>query len=274
MWRKTIATPVEVNGIGIHSGKPVRMILEPAGIGTGIRFVRDDLPGSPSVLAEAENIVSTFRATVLRDGPAVVSTVEHLLAVCYAFGVTDMVVRLDGEELPILDGSAYGFRKAIGGRLQGFGEWSAHRSIHGKVGVSVGESWAIAEPAEGMSLIVIFDDPAIDDPHQVFTWTGSLVCLLENHLLRARTRCFASSLHVLQDDGRCLGVTEANTLIYDEQGRGVRRMEGEEVLHKTMDLLGDLFYAGYVSAAITVYKPGHAVNVALAKRILEEAACG
>ena len=105
----TVARRIEMSGIALHSGKVVRIEILPGAINTGIIFKRVDLPGTPTVAAHVSNIQSTDLNTTIAHGDAKVSTIEHLMAAFAGLGVDNALVKIDGPEVPVMDGSASPF---------------------------------------------------------------------------------------------------------------------------------------------------------------------
>ena len=106
MKQVTLQKPFKVNGKGLHTGLMLEAEFLPAPINTGYRFQRTDIEGEPIIDALAENVVATNRGTVIKRGDVQVSTIEHAMAALYAMGVDNVLVRVNGPEVPILDGSA------------------------------------------------------------------------------------------------------------------------------------------------------------------------
>ena len=104
--QKTISSPIKFNGFGLHTGKSVNMTIEPAEVNHGIQFLREDLDNAPIIPATVDYVSETQRSTTIEKNGNKVVTVEHLLSACYALGVDNLLVKLNSEELPILDGSA------------------------------------------------------------------------------------------------------------------------------------------------------------------------
>ncbi|MEG0162821.1 MAG: UDP-3-O-acyl-N-acetylglucosamine deacetylase, partial [Mucinivorans sp.] len=111
--QRTIAAPITVSGKGLHTGLNINLTILPAPENTGIRFRRTDIEGLPEVIALAEHVVETSRSTVIAQGEARVSTIEHLMAALWGMGVDNVVVEVDQAEVPILDGSAKIWVEAI-----------------------------------------------------------------------------------------------------------------------------------------------------------------
>lgn len=112
-YQHTLKGEITLSGIGLHTGAYVNMTLKPATPGHGIKFQRIDLPGQPIVKADVDYVVETTRSTTLEHNGARVSTVEHIMAALAGTGVDNVLVELDGGEIPIMDGSAYAFIEAI-----------------------------------------------------------------------------------------------------------------------------------------------------------------
>src|SRR5690349_5602832 len=112
-FQHTLATELAINGVGIHSGQMVQLLLKPAEANTGIVFQRIDLPGKPTIKADVDNVVETTRSTTIGVGDARISTIEHLMAALYSNGIDNVLIEIDGAEVPILDGSAAPFVEAI-----------------------------------------------------------------------------------------------------------------------------------------------------------------
>src|ERR1043165_6619213 len=112
-FQHTIAADISICGVGIHTGENVKMVLKPAEPNTGIVFKRVDLPKSPSVKADIDNVVDTTRSTTIEANGARVGTIEHLMAALVGNQIDNVVIEIDASEVPILDGSAEPFAEAI-----------------------------------------------------------------------------------------------------------------------------------------------------------------
>src|SRR5438309_10712424 len=108
-FQHTLAAPVSISGVGIHTGQMVDMVLKPAATNTGIVFQRIDLPNKPMVKADVDNVVDTTRSTTIAVGGARISTIEHLMAALVGSNVDNALIEINGPEVPILDGSAAPF---------------------------------------------------------------------------------------------------------------------------------------------------------------------
>ena len=109
MNQRTIKEEILVDGVGLHTGSFVKMKFKPASENYGIRFQRMDLPDQPVILADVSKVISTNRGTTLQEGVAQVWTVEHVLSALFGLGIDNVLIELDGPEIPIKDGSAKDF---------------------------------------------------------------------------------------------------------------------------------------------------------------------
>lgn len=269
--QKTLLKPIQYKGTGLHSGLPVNMTLRPAEAGTGIVFVRTDLPGAPSVKAIAANVTSTNRATTLEDGEAKVFTVEHLLAAFYGLQIDNCFVELDSPEPPVGDGSAAVFTDLM--KEAGIKELDAERAVY-----AVKQSHAIYDK-DRYILIVPYDGLRVTftsvNSHPLLG-TQQVDILLnsenfETDIAPARTIGFMSELKQLQAMGLAKGGSLENVLVYDETTcLSVPRFDDELVRHKILDVLGDLFLLGPIKGHIIALKSSHELNSRLAREILAE----
>jgi UDP-3-O-[3-hydroxymyristoyl] N-acetylglucosamine deacetylase/3-hydroxyacyl-[acyl-carrier-protein] dehydratase len=274
--QKTLRGTARVRGIGLHTGADVRVEIVPSAVDTGIVFVRTDLPGNPRVAASLENLGRRPRRTALVDGEVEVHTVEHLLATFCAMGIQNAEVRLDGPELPGLDGSALGYYEAL--QAAGVEEQDRPaREIRLGVPVGVCEDGASATAlarADGLrvSYTLDYDSPlvatqylSVDLDEQTFA----------REIAPARTFVLLSEVEALRAAGLGKGASTRNTLVVGPEGilENELRFADEFVRHKILDLIGDLYLtASAVSAEVVAARSGHSLNVKLAKAIVDAAA--
>lgn len=267
----TIARPFTIDGVGLHSGRVVRARFKPAHE-PGVRFHRVDLPESPAIPADLDHVSGTDRRTELRNGPATVSTVEHVLAAISGCGVDQVEIELDGPEPPIADGSAEPFQQAIvAAGLLSTGFLRQTRCISHRFEVTHGESRYIVSPSDRLVIraVVEWAHPSIG--------RQDLRLEIEPHsfaaeLAPARTFGFLSEYEELKSQGLALGASEENVIVLDDEGvvNGPLRWPDEFVRHKMIDLLGDLsLVGGPIRAEIAAHKPSHRGNVKVAERIKE-----
>lgn len=267
--QRTIKTAVEFSGVGLHSGEEVHARALPAPQGTGVEFVRTDLPEAPSIPARIAYQSSGERRQRLQRGPASVETVEHLLAVCHGLGIDNLTVEMDGEEMPGLDGSALTLVELFGnvGTVDQRAEARTYR-LEQPLYVREGDATLVALPSENPSLtlqyIASFADPAIEGGSFQLEVTPESFAA---ELAPARTFCLASEVEQLQAAGYGKGATRENTLILGDPTSS-QRLPHEPVRHKMLDLLGDLYLLGAdLHAHVIATRSGHTTNAELVRRI-------
>lgn len=271
-YQKTLKKEISLKGIGLHSGEKVTLRLKPAQDGTGIVFRRVDLPGSPDIPAFAANVVNTTLATVIGVGEATVSTVEHCIAALFAMGVDNVVVEVDGPELPILDGSAQEYVKAI--NKAGLLEQSMVRRIiriEKPIRIEDGDKFSILRPMDGFRITysIDFADGFPGEQHYMMDVTPAN---FSERLSRARTFGFVRDIEMLQKIGKARGASMENAVALDG-GKVLNpeglRMPDEMVRHKMLDAVGDMALAGSrIQGHLIVHKGGHELHRRLVMALL------
>ena len=109
MKQTTINQAVSISGVGLHTGKPATLTFQPAPVDHGYRIQRIDLPDQPIINADVSRVVNTERSTTIQNGSASISTIEHVLSALYGLGIDNVLLQIDGPEMPIMDGSAAPF---------------------------------------------------------------------------------------------------------------------------------------------------------------------
>ena len=274
--QRTIASPVKTVGIGLHTGRKVSLKLSPAPIDSGIVFRRVDLEGSKGIKAEAHSVTDTRLATVLQNGDTRVSTVEHLLSGCAGLGIDNLIIELDCEEIPIMDGSAASFLFLI--ESAGLQEQDAPRKfivIKKPVEVRDNSKLARLEPFDGFKLdfTIDFKHPAVDKTGQrhIIDFANSTYA---REIGRARTFGFAHEVEALREMGLARGGSLDNAIVLDEHrilNNEELRYDDEFVRHKILDAIGDLYLAGHpIVGAYIAEKSGHAMNNALLRAMFAD----
>jgi len=268
-FRRTLRRPVGCTGIGLHSGKPVRLTLKPAPSGHGLRFVRTDvgveIPASLAWLSRQDHAT-----TLSRDGVSV-ETVEHLLAALFALGVDDASIEVSGPEIPILDGSAAPFVLLIHeAGTRPHKEPRQYLRVTKPVEVVRGSKVARLLPADHfeVSYAIGFDHPLLR--HQGRTVRITAETFVEE-LAPARTFGFLRDVEAMRKNGLALGGSLENAVVIGETGvlNNALRFEDEFVRHKAMDAVGDLALLGHpLLARLEAVKAGHALHAALAQKLL------
>jgi len=272
--QRTIAEKISCTGIGLHSGEPVQLTLQPARADSGIVFVRTDLPQPVEIPAVHSAVTSTRLATTLGRQDATVGTVEHLLAALAGLGVDNVRIEVDGPEVPVMDGSAASFVFLI----QAAGEFvqDAPRrqiSIRRPLEVRDGERSIRVEPGRGLhvSYSVDFAHPAIGRQQiQDLAIEGDV---FEREICRARTFGFLREVEMLWRNGLARGGNLDNTVVMDEfrvLNRDGLRWPDEFVRHKVLDLIGDLALLGApIDGRIVVERGGHALHQRFVEALIQ-----
>ena len=272
--RKTINTNVSITGIGLHSGIYTTVELQPAPAGYGITFVRDDLDGLRIPALQASTTALEYATTVGRDDVQV-GTVEHLLSAIMACGITDVDIRINGPEVPIIDGSALPYMHLID--AAGVRELGAEIPV-----LRLREPLEIVEGDKSIRIVpsnrlviryrIDFDHPAIgrESCHFDFGHDNFL-----RKIAPARTFGFMRDVEKLRAAGLARGGSVENAVVLDDRGviNGPLRFRDEFVRHKILDLIGDLALIGRpIVGEITALRAGHSLHSRFVGRILEAAA--
>ncbi len=273
IWQKTLARPVTVSGIGLHRGEMVTMTIFPAAANSGIRFVREDLPGRPHVPAHFSRVVNTERATTLGEGPAVLSTVEHLLAALHGVGVDNALVQVEGPELPILDGSAAPYAELlVEAGLRPLPWPRAYLLVQRAVELREGSQWMRVSPGR------LRISCSIDFPHPLIRRQRYSLSLgsesFRREIAPARTFGFLKEVQYLQSQGLALGGSLDNALVLDEAGvlnPGGLRFPEEFVRHKILDAVGDLALLGLpLVGRVEINRGSHEFHLKFIRHLMQE----
>lgn len=278
MQQRTIKKPIELVGIGLHKGVRVKMILEPLGENCGIVFYRSDL--GVSIPLNAENVIDTTLATVLGvldesgNTKAKVSTIEHLLSAIHAYGIDNLRIVLDNEEVPIMDGSAIGYCMLL--EEAGIAMQDAPKramAIKKAIEVKDGEKFVRIEPSNEtiFDFTIDFNHSAIKTQHYRFTYSTQKY---KDEIARARTFGFLQEVNYLRSIGLAKGGNLSNCIVLDESGilnkEGLRYKE-EFVRHKILDAIGDMSVLGMPLVGTYVSFAGsHKLNHILTQKILSD----
>jgi UDP-3-O-[3-hydroxymyristoyl] N-acetylglucosamine deacetylase len=274
----TLRKRATVSGIGVHSGLPVTLTLNPADADSGVVFVRCGINGEPDreLHATARAVTATELATVLGDGSGVfVSTVEHVMSALCGLGVDNCIVEIDGPEAPIMDGSAAAFVEAID--AVGIATLVAPRrffKVLKPVRVAKGNAYGELVPYDGgfrVEVEIDFDHPLIG--RQAFAVEVEPETY-RREIARARTFGFMRDVAKLWNAGYALGASLENTLVVSEDRilnpEGLRFAD-EFARHKTLDAIGDLALAGApILGAYRSVCGGHKLNHAVLEALLAD----
>ncbi len=290
----TIAAPTTVSGIGLHTGKTVTMTFRPAPAHHGIRFQRVDLSGEQIIAADVSKVVSTNRGTTIRSGEAQVSTVEHVLSALTGLEIDNVLIEIDGPEVPIMDGSAIEFIRVLqAAKIQ---EQDATRDyfeitqpLAYRDEVTGAELLAFPSEHFEVTTMIDFNSPVLGQqyaslnnmgdyvteiaPCRTFVFLHELEKLLAQNLIKGGD---LDNAIVIAD--RVMSVEELDVLA-KKLGKPSVKVESEGILntlklhykneparHKLLDIIGDLTLVGKpIKGKIVATKPGHTANVEFAK---------
>lgn len=274
--QRTTRRAVSIAGVGLHSAGPTRLTVRPAGAGTGIVFRRIDHGLCEPIAATVANVVDTRLATTLGRGDARVATVEHLLAAFAGLGIDNAFVDVAGEELPVMDGSAAPFVRAL--RAAGVRELAAPKRflrVLREVAVTDGGAVAKLRPYDGFRVeyTMEYDHPFFDG-QPLYAVVDFATATFERDVSHARTFGFLADVAKLQAAGLALGGGLDNAVVLDDDGiinEGGLRYQDEFAKHKILDAIGDLYLCGHpIIGAFAGHRSGHATNNALLRELLAD----
>ena len=270
----TLSQPIRVHGTGLHSGRSVEVLLHPAGIYQGISFFRRDT--ATTIPAVAEEAGKLDYATSLGAPGRDVGTVEHLLSAAAGLGLTNLVVEVDGPEMPILDGSALPWVRALqrAGVVHQAARIPVWRPTRTLSLTGPGGKHIEIRPSQDLRVTYSIDFPSQVIGRQSITLVVTPDVYLR-HVAPARTFGFLADYEQMKSKGLARGASADNCVVVgdDRVENGDLRFPDEFVRHKVLDLLGDLALVGQpVAGHIVASRAGHALHVQLAQAIREEAA--
>lgn len=297
-YQKTIKKPVVVSGTGLHTGKEVALTFKPAPVNHGYKFKRTDLAGEPVINADVDYVVDVSRGTTLEHNGVRVSTVEHALAALAGLSIDNVLIELDSQEVPIMDGSSKIFVDAL--MDAGLEEQEAERnyfelrtSIHYTNSAPDRKVDMLATPSDEFKVTVMIDynSPVLGSQLASFEHLSEF----RDEFASSRTFCFLHELEALVDQNLIKGGDLNNAIVVvdkavtqDELDRlahlfnkpkvevkkeGILnnaelRYHNEPARHKLLDVVGDMALIGRpIKAKITATRPGHGANIEFAKKI-------
>ncbi len=272
MQQRTIAKAVEVVGIGLHKGEPIKLRLEPLDTDAGIVFYRKDL--ALSIPLSPKSVIDTRMATVIGNEKGFISTIEHFLSAVYAYGIDNLRVVVDGNEMPIMDGSAISFCLLLD--EAGIREQDAPKKVIRvirPVEVRDGDKFVRLTPSQKASFdfTIRFDHPVIgEQSHRFELSTRAFV----EEIARARTFGFAKDIQYLQSQNLALGASLQNAIGLDDHKvlnpEGLR-FDNEFARHKILDALGDMMVSGHnILASYDSFAGSHNLNYQLTSKLLSD----
>jgi len=245
MYQTTIQKAVELVGIGLHKGSPVKLRLEPLESNSGIVFYRSDVDVAIPLIPD--NVVDTKMATVIGKDGYVISTIEHMLSAVYAYGIDNLKVIVDADEIPVMDGSSASFCMLLD--EAGTKELDSPKKImkiKKDVVVQEGEKYVKLSPSPDLvyDFTIKFPHPVIQNQDYTLAFTKESY---KNEISRARTFGFLHEVQYLRSKGLALGGSLENAIVLDEKKvlnpEGLR-FSDEFVRHKILDAIGDMSLIG------------------------------
>ena len=298
--QRTLKSSVQLQGVGLHTGATVTLNLCPAPENHGYQFQRVDLDGQPKIPADCDLVTTTQRGTTLELNGAKVHTTEHVLAAIYGCELDNVLIQVDGPEMPIMDGSAFPFVQAI--ESVGFEEQNAERKYF-----ELKDNLTFEDPIKGVEMLAVptkggefrvtvmvdYNSPILGTQHAHMYQLGDF----KSEISRCRTFVFLRELEVLAEHGLIKGGSLDNAIVMVDkdystediaailkklgrepldikvEGIGVLntiklQYENEPARHKLLDIVGDLALTGrFIKGHILAARPGHHGNVEFAKLI-------
>ena len=272
MQQRTIKKPVEVIGIGLHKGEPIKLRLEPLSADAGIVFYREDI--AMSISLSPSSVIDTRMATVIGSEKGFISTIEHFLSAVYAYGIDNLRVVVDGNEMPIMDGSSISFCLLLD--EAGIEELNSPKkiiSVKRPVEVKEGQKFVRLLPSDTakFDFRIKFDHPVIGEQSEKFDFSTSAFI---EEIARARTFGFAKDIQYLQSQNLALGATLQNAIGLDDHRilnpEGLR-FNNEFAKHKVLDAMGDMMVSGHnILGAYESFAGSHNLNYQLTTKLLSD----
>ena len=270
--QRTLKTDVGCTGLGLHSGEKVKITVRPASCGTGIRFVRTDLPGSSYVDARFDNVFDTTLATSIGSNGCRVSTIEHLMAAFYGLGIDNARVELDGPEVPIMDGSSAPFVYLL--KSAGIEEQKDPKQfivVKKPFKLDDGNRSIRVYPSNELkiSYMIDFQHPLLRNQEYELCFSGGDFI---REISRARTFGFLKDVQTLKANGFAKGGSLDNAVVIDDfriLNEDGLRYKDEFVRHKILDFIGDLSLSqAPVIGHFVVKKSGHFLNQKMLTKLM------
>lgn len=294
--QQTIQKSVTISGVGLHTGVQTDVTFLPAKPNHGIKFQRIDLPGSPIIDADCDNVVDVSRGTTIEQSGARVSTIEHTLAALVGLEIDNVLIQINGHECPIMDGSSIQFVEVL--KSAGTEEQNALRDFF-----EVTEPLFYREAARNVEIAALplddyrvtvmidYNSPVLGSQHASITDIRQF----EKEIASCRTFCFLHELEMLYNNNLIRGgdlnnaIVIVDRVVKEDELDNIAKMLGkpkvavkhegilnnielryknEPARHKLLDIVGDLALAGRpLKAQVLAARPGHAANVAFAKKL-------
>ena len=274
--QRTVEKPVSCEGVGLHSGKKVRMTIQPAPVNHGIKFRRVDLPGRPDVTAKFNRVVDTSLATVIGSDGCIVSTIEHLMATFAGLSIDNALVELNAYEVPVMDGSAGPFtRMIVEAGIQNQEVARHYFVLREKIELKEGDKSVTVLPSDSFRITcsIEFEHPIIGKQNFSFDGTDEAFA---SEISSARTFGFLHEVEYLKRYGLAQGGSLDNAVVIDKDqivNQDGLRFPDEFVRHKVLDCLGDFSLLGMpILGHLIVSRSGHQFNHAFLEKFFSQKA--
>ncbi|MBI3292076.1 MAG: UDP-3-O-[3-hydroxymyristoyl] N-acetylglucosamine deacetylase [Elusimicrobia bacterium] len=272
--QRTIAREVSFEGVGLHTGNFCRVTFTPAPPHSGIRFVRSDLPGLPSVPATWPHVLDVIRGTTLGNSAMRIHTVEHLLSALYGLEIDNLTITVNANEPPVADGSSAPFCELLWN--VGIMEQEVPRRMfipQVPIVYQSGETRISIDPADDLQVTcqIIYDHPLLKQQELNLRLTPESFLA---EIARSRTFCFDYEVEALKKQGLVKGGSLENAVVIGmdriHNQEKALRFPNEFVRHKLLDFLGDLSLIGCrVLGHLTAIRCGHGHNIQFVHRLAE-----
>ena len=273
-YQNTLKKKVHFSGVGVHSGRAVSMVIEPAKIDTGIVFERTDIIENKKIKAIINNVVDSSLCTKIKNNSGIyVSTIEHLMAALCALNIDNAIIKINSTELPALDGSSHEYvKKIIKSGIKAQNKRKKIFKILKKVEVKDGDRFISISPSNSLLINISINYPNTIIGHSQYCYTHSKENFIQN-LSMARTYTLFEDIEKMRTAGLAIGGNLNNAIVVDKYkilNPDGLRLENEFVKHKTLDCIGDFYLLGMpLIGTINCFAPGHSLNQQLVKEILK-----
>lgn len=295
-FQKTIKEPVTLTGVGLHTGQETHFTFKPAPVDHGFKFQRIDLEGKPIVTVDPDNVTDVSRGTTITENGASVATIEHTLAALVGMEIDNVLMELDGPELPIMDGSSKYFMDAL--KKAGIETQNKERvyfELQDKLEFRDDERnveiFAIPAPDYRVTVMIDYNSPVLGSQH----FTLEKISDFGKEIASSRTFCFLHELEYLHKNNLIKGGDMSNAIVVVDKPVSQEQLDNlaslfnkpkvevakegilnnvelhyhnEPARHKLLDVVGDLALLGIpIKAHVFATRPGHAANVEFAKKL-------
>jgi len=275
--QRTILHKITCKGIGLHSGKEVTINFLPSKPNLGIIFKRTDVEGDEEsiIRAKYDNVTETNLGTTISNSFGIkVSTIEHLMAAIWSSKITNLIVEIDNEEIPIMDGSAEPFIFIIeSAGVKEEKEACKTLRILKEVSVEEEDKLISIKPYKGFAIEMSVEFPGVGKQNYLYDFEK---LPFKENLSRARTFCYEKEVEYMRSKGLALGGSLENAVVLNDLGEPINnegfRYKNELVRHKILDCVGDIYLSGFynIEGYITANKTGHKLNNLLLRKLFSD----